>query len=65
MSVLTKMTMVAVLPAMDRIATIDKTLTSAFIALLYFIVIINLIMAIIVVIFIMAVSAVMVKTSIY
>ena len=40
MSVLTVMTMVAVLPTITEIATIGKTLTSAFIASLYFMVII-------------------------
>ena len=40
MSVLTVMTMVAVLSAIPEIATIDKTLPSAFIAFLYFMVII-------------------------
>ena len=64
MSVLTIMTMVAVLPAIAEIATIGKTLTSAFIASLYFMVIIwsydsHNVMT---VIFIMAVLAVMVKT---
>ena len=40
MSVLTVMTMVAVLPAIAEIVTIGKTLTSAFIDFLYFMVII-------------------------
>ena len=48
-SVLTVMTMVVVLPAMDKTATIGKTLIPALIALLYFIVIIDLKMAKIVV----------------
>ena len=46
---MTVMTMMVVLPSMDKIATIGKTLTSELIALLHFIVIIDLKMAIIVV----------------